>query len=678
RVLPANDPPVIMAIPDQVINEGESFQPLILDEYVDDPDNADAEIIWNYSGQQDLIFSLEDRQLHVSIPDSDWYGEESITIVASDPGGLEDQTIIRFAVLPVNDRPRIISTPLTQSTQNQAYAYQVRAIDPDKEDALEYAINTTAAFLQINQLNGLVSGLPGETDIGSYTVIITVTDLAGASDQQSYNLVVDNVNDAPVISGIPDFIIAEGDTFAVLSLALYTTDPDNGPENLIWNCTGNNELLVQISGDRVRVTIPDDNWFGNEILTFTVTDPGGLSNSDMVQFTVTPVNDPPRITPIPDQIISENQQFIPLQLDDWVGDPDNITESIQWHVTGNLALQLTLVERMLTVSAPDSEWCGEENLVLTATDPGGLTARDTVMFKVSAINDPPCFKPMQPLIFHEDESFYWPLTTLRSFVTDVDDLIEALCFTVIQSGMIQSEITDSHLILTAPENWFGGDSIFICVNDGIDSDTTCVKVQVLPVNDRPFIDLPDSLILKSDTTLQVNLWDYIDDVDTADSLMTFGIESGTDSLEWSIDEKSGILLLNAGKLRETETWLCITATDDSAAVAKDTMIIVIQTVTAMEDGFDLSGMPKEFRLYQNYPNPFNPVTTIRYDIPKSSRVLLEVFNILGEKVVVLVDQTIRSGSYTETISMGYLPSGVYFYRLTLQGRVITKRMILLK
>lgn len=74
--------------------------------------------------------------------------------------------------------------------------------------------------------------------------------------------------------------------------------------------------------------------------------------------------------------------------------------------------------------------------------------------------------------------------------------------------------------------------------------------------------------------------------------------------------------------------------------------------------------PAGFALDQNYPNPFNPSTDIRYVIPRSSRVRLEVFSVLGQSVATLVDAIVPAGIYTVRFDGTRLSSGVYYYRLT--------------
>jgi hypothetical protein len=89
--------------------------------------------------------------------------------------------------------------------------------------------------------------------------------------------------------------------------------------------------------------------------------------------------------------------------------------------------------------------------------------------------------------------------------------------------------------------------------------------------------------------------------------------------------------------------------------------------------------PTSFRLAQNYPNPFNPTSTITYSLPRREHVRLEVFDVLGRSVSVLVDEPRSQGSYQLQITSGALPSsGVYFYRMIAGGFVTTRAMIVLR
>jgi hypothetical protein len=89
--------------------------------------------------------------------------------------------------------------------------------------------------------------------------------------------------------------------------------------------------------------------------------------------------------------------------------------------------------------------------------------------------------------------------------------------------------------------------------------------------------------------------------------------------------------------------------------------------------------PREFALSQNYPNPFNPSTEIKFSVDNTSRATLEVFNLLGQKVLTLFDDVAEAGQYyTVRLNAANLASGVYLYRLQTGMRSELKRMILLK
>ncbi|MBZ0183633.1 MAG: T9SS type A sorting domain-containing protein [Melioribacteraceae bacterium] len=93
---------------------------------------------------------------------------------------------------------------------------------------------------------------------------------------------------------------------------------------------------------------------------------------------------------------------------------------------------------------------------------------------------------------------------------------------------------------------------------------------------------------------------------------------------------------------------------------------------------EVNNLPTEFSLLQNYPNPFNPTTTIKYSLPVDSKVLMEVYNILGEKVMTLINQEVKAG-YNEVIfNANNLSSGIYTYTISTGEFNQVKKMMLLK
>ncbi|MCH7859843.1 MAG: T9SS type A sorting domain-containing protein [Candidatus Marinimicrobia bacterium] len=94
-------------------------------------------------------------------------------------------------------------------------------------------------------------------------------------------------------------------------------------------------------------------------------------------------------------------------------------------------------------------------------------------------------------------------------------------------------------------------------------------------------------------------------------------------------------------------------------------------------------MPKQFTLHQNYPNPFNPNTTIRFELPKTSKVYLVIYDILGREATRLKQEELGAG-YHQVLWDGRdqagrdLASGIYFARLVTPEYSKTMKMLLLK
>jgi hypothetical protein len=98
--------------------------------------------------------------------------------------------------------------------------------------------------------------------------------------------------------------------------------------------------------------------------------------------------------------------------------------------------------------------------------------------------------------------------------------------------------------------------------------------------------------------------------------------------------------------------------------------------TGVQDQID--GIPTGFSLGQNYPNPFNPSTTITFSIAKKGIATLKVYNSLGEQVAILVSQQFEPGTYYTQWSASNIASGVYLYRLEMNGFVVARKMLVVK
>jgi len=169
---------------------------------------------------------------------------------------------------------------------------------------------------------------------------------------------------------------------------------------------------------------------------------------------------------------------------------------------------------------------------------------------------------------------------------------------------------------------------------------------------------------------------------------------------FSTDEKfgamtSGLLYADTNKTARDDIFSLVAAGPKTLAADKiDTVVFAIlagnslidlrdaalradSVLTDVDDPDDHDVLPQDFVLYQNYPNPFNPSTVIAFDLPRRCRYRLEVINVLGQTIYE-VEADARPGSQEVTWSGEGYASGAYFYRLTVEGRSLARKMMLLK
>jgi len=156
------------------------------------------------------------------------------------------------------------------------------------------------------------------------------------------------------------------------------------------------------------------------------------------------------------------------------------------------------------------------------------------------------------------------------------------------------------------------------------------------------ITLTALLLLSISSSAQPSFWDITTGT-------TFEVQTNADFCVDSIRNLGGTLIFNGTKCG-----------------------MVVGIINSAEE------IPKDFRLYNNYPNPFNPVTTIKFDIPKSSFVKIVIYNILGKEVSRPIEQRLEAGRYMLYFDASTLSSGTYFYSIEAAEFRDTKKMIVLK
>ncbi len=115
------------------------------------------------------------------------------------------------------------------------------------------------------------------------------------------------------------------------------------------------------------------------------------------------------------------------------------------------------------------------------------------------------------------------------------------------------------------------------------------------------------------------------------------------------------------------------------SMPKEQFTVVVGKDAVLQDELT-SIIPKEFKIENNFPNPFNPETTIPLQLPQEDNITVNIYNVLGEKVVSLYNGRLEAGRHLFRWNAENSPSGIYFYRVSssASAKTITGKMILMK
>ncbi|MFY0683875.1 MAG: BspA family leucine-rich repeat surface protein [Balneola sp.] len=199
------------------------------------------------------------------------------------------------------------------------------------------------------------------------------------------------------------------------------------------------------------------------------------------------------------------------------------------------------------------------------------------------------------------------------------------------------------------------------------------------VIDEPvFTGLPTPYEVQSEDTRILKLWDYVRDVATPDNELKFKFSIDSDSTQTiGFDTTSGELAITAPAYADT-FFVAIQVANNENIVSLDTLEVRTSPLfTSAEEMY--VELPATAELKQNYPNPFNPSTIIRYGVPQTSKVRLEVFDLLGRKVATLVNNEQKNAGWHQVnFDASHLASGIYLYRIVAGDYVKSHRMTLIK
>jgi hypothetical protein len=601
-----NEAPQVSGIPGESIMEGGTFSKIKLDNFVSDDTDQPSQIRWKVSGNKNLKVTITpDHMVEIATPSPLWNGSEDLTFTATDSRGASSSETVNFSVESVNNPPVVSQIPSQVITEGQQFT-KIRlddfVNDPDhKKDLITWDTEVVPAGgaqadgdLSVTIDAGRVATIvvPDKHWYGAARIKFIANDPDYGSDNKTAAFTVQPVNDPPTITKkIPDQVIEEKNQFDMISLADYVTDPDDDPMKLNWTVTGNKDLKIEVDkyGSAI-VTLPNENWNGQERVTFTVTDAAGASAKQDVLFKVSSINDPPEfVQNIPDQTIDEKQEFAPIQLGQYVKDPDHRIEMLKWAVAGAKDLKVSVSGGVATIRIPNKMWNGSESIKFKATDPDGASAECEAMFTVNSVNDLPKFiRPIPNQNINEKQQF--TKIKLDDFVKDEDHKNSELSWDVEvkhqgpmpETGTLNVTIDDQHVAtVEIPDPSWNGNTIasFTVMDPEGGSAKQDVALNVRSVNDSPvFKKIPDQSVEEKNEFSSFILDDYLSDADHDFSKLKVEV-TGNRDLKVNIDNRSHEVSVKIphDQWNGTET-LMFTATDPEGARATTSAKFTVKAI----------------------------------------------------------------------------------------------------
>jgi len=501
-----NAPPTITGLSPQTMNEDDSHSTSFT---LNDYETPACDIIPTFETSDPTILSINNISytcLAGSItltvtPSANQWGTVTLTVTATDTGGLTNSQSFELTVSPVNDAP-ILANSISNRIAIEGTAYEYTFpentfIDADPGDTLTYSASQSndsplPSWLSFDPATRTFSGLPTNADNGVIMIKITATDTSMASISDTFELNVTNTNNPPVLDiPIADDSIQEDAAYSFTFDANTFSDSDVG-DSISYTAmlTDNSPLPSWLTFDVINRNFsgtPLNEHVGTISILIIASDTSNLTATDTFNLTVENVNDSPLISSISDQSTNEDTVLggISFTVIDEDGDSLMVTATSSnpnLVANENITIDGASSSRTITIT-PSSNEHGSTILTISASD-GSITTTTTFTLTVASVNDAPTLSNIGSQNMDENSSLNVTVIT-----ADIDG--DPLTITVSSSD--QTLLPDSHISLSNDGDTYtitiqpttaqvGSSEVTIEVDDGTETNATTFSVIVHEVH----------------------------------------------------------------------------------------------------------------------------------------------------------------------------------------------------
>ncbi|MCU4176764.1 tandem-95 repeat protein [Carboxylicivirga sp. N1Y90] len=529
-------------------------------------------------------WSVDNTGLVTFTPDANWFGDEVINYTVNDNDGtVSNSATITATINDINDAPVAVNDVLSADEDNAA-TVNVTTNDTDVDGTVDVTtvdldpstggIQTTFASTNGDwsvDNTGLVTFTPDANWFGVEVINYTVNDNNGTvSNSATITATINDINDAPV--AVNDVLSADEDNIATVNVTTNDTDVDGTVDvttvDLDPSTGGIQTTFASSNGDwsvdntGLVTFTPDANWFGDEVINYTVNDNNGtVSNSATITATINDINDAPVAVNDVLSADEDNNATVNVTTNDTDADGTIVVSTVDLDPSTG-GIQTTFASTNgdwsvdntgLVTFTPDANWFGVEVINYTVNDNDGTPSNSaTITATINDINDAPV--AVNDVLSADEDNVATVNVTTND--TDVDGTVDLTTVDLDPStGGIQTTFASSNgdwsvdntgLVTFTPDaNWFGDEIINYTVNDndGTVSNSATITATINDINDAP-VAVNDVLSADEDNAATVNVTTNDTDVDGTVDVTTVDLDPSTGGIQttfastngdWSVD-----------------------------------------------------------------------------------------------------------------------------------------------